>query len=283
MTVTRDQNTLSTWPWGRLDDILRHWTLHAAAVIVVACGVLAASGGVTRLMAQDGDADGSPSSIPPKGSAWAGVLFLYEENARSPYLVAESIDPNSPANKAGLLPGDSIISFNGVGIRSVITNPKRFKPGDKVTVKFRRNGVKELPLILGVRPDRWLKHPATNMAFKVSVNDLLAAADVLPPFAGGGTGCTDLPIAGAEVMQLNADLAAALNARKGSGLLVLNVAPGTPATKAGIKSGDVLLSADSASLDTPLALAKAMRASKAREVTLTVQRTGETRTVKLQW
>lgn len=259
--------------------------MDARAVLVACLTVLTMGSVTTRAAAQDGGTrDGARDGASAKGPAWAGLLFLDRQDDAAPYLVAESVDPTSPAQTAGLQAGDSIISFSGVPIRAVISNPNRFKPGDKVVVKFRRNGVKELSVTLGVRPSRWLKPQAAMMTWKFNINDLLASSDVMPPFAGSSLGgCNDLPIAGAEVAVLNPDLAAALNAPKTVGLLVLQVARGTPATRAGLRSGDILVRADSTTLDTPLALAKAMRASRDHLITLVVQRAGETRTVKFQW
>jgi serine protease Do len=169
-----------------------------------------------------------------------------------------------------------------VSIRSVIERPNQFKPGDKVTVRFRRNGIKEVPLTLGVRPPRWMLEAAMPHV-SLSINDMLAAADVMPPFAAAVEGCSELPLAGAQLVPLNPDLAVALHVAGAKGLLVLQVVPGTPATRAGLRSGDVVLRADSVTIESPLTLAKVMRGAKGRALALTVQRGGETRTVSLRW
>jgi serine protease Do len=256
---------------------MKKWRGSRVGLLLV--GFMIALGGGVPLAAR---AQGAPAAQGTHGTPWAGLIFLDTRDTDVAYLVAQSVEPGSPAQAAGLQAGDSIISFNNVPIRSVIERPNQFKPGDKVTVRLRRNGAKTVPLTLGVRPPRWMLEMAMPQV-SLSVNDLLAAADVMPPFAATVNGCSELPLAGAQLMPLNPDLAAVLRTPGGKGVLVLHVAPGTPATKAGLRSGDVVLRADSIAIESPLTLAKAMREAKGRALVLKVQRGGETRVVSFRW
>src|SRR4029079_14818068 len=85
---------------------------------------------------------------PPKG--WLGVLIttgIGETNERgalvfSDYPVIESIDPGSPAEKAGLMAGDILISINAQDFkRNPIPMNTLLVPGQKVVFRYKRDNV----------------------------------------------------------------------------------------------------------------------------------------------
>ena len=101
-------------------------------------------------------------------------------------------------------------------------------------------------------------------------------AGPLIPFASGGG-----IVAGARLMTMNPDLGA--NFGVDEGVLVLQVAPGTPAQAAGLKSGDVLLSANDHPLTSTNALQREMSLSSERSVKLVFMRRHEKQTATLRW
>ena len=66
--------------------------------------------------------------------------------------VAGSVTPNGPADGAGIKPGDVIIEIGGKKVNSAdeaIVKVRSFNVGDKIRVKFQRDGVtKEVSLVL---------------------------------------------------------------------------------------------------------------------------------------
>ena len=105
----------------------------------------------------------------------------------------------------------------------------------------------------------------------------------LPPatfFFGGASSA----VAGAEVVRMNDDLREAFGGTRG--VLVINIAAGSPAAQAGLRGGDVIVSADGAAVTTPTALQRVVQRAIQRdadEVRLQVVRKGAKRTVRLQW
>jgi predicted metalloprotease with PDZ domain len=79
-------------------------------------------------------------------------------------------------------------------------------------------------------------------------------------------------IAGARLTSLNAGLSGYFGVERG--LLVVEVAPGTPAADAGMSSGDVILQAGNRSVTTLEELRAALAASRGPALTLTVVRKG---------
>src|SRR5678815_5289681 len=97
---------------------------------------------------------------PPKG--WLGVLIttgIGEANNRgtlvfNDYPVIESIDPGSPAEKAGLMAGDVLISINKQDFKkNPIPLNSLLVPGRKVVFRYRRDNVaKQSAMIVAERP-----------------------------------------------------------------------------------------------------------------------------------
>lgn len=61
-------------------------------------------------------------------------------------VIVKSVSPGSPAHKAGLLPGDVIVEFNGKSVRSTkdILGSVGYTIGRKIDVTVRRRGEKAL-------------------------------------------------------------------------------------------------------------------------------------------
>ena len=69
------------------------------------------------------------------------------------YPVIESIEPNSPAERAGLVAGDTILAMNSQDLRkSPLPMAAMIQPGRKVVFRFRRNAVREVTLTVARRP-----------------------------------------------------------------------------------------------------------------------------------
>ena len=67
------------------------------------------------------------------------------------------------------------------------------------------------------------------------------------------------------------------------GIMVNQVAPGTPGREAGLKGGDVLVSADSVDLRSIGMLQRVISRARDRTVTLVIVRDRKKETVQLRW
>jgi Do/DeqQ family serine protease len=69
--------------------------------------------------------------------------------------------------------------------------------------------------------------------------------------AEGGSGAVKRPYLGAKLQTVTPDIADSLGLQRPAGALVASVFPGGPAAKAGLKSGDLIVSIDGAPVDDP--------------------------------
>lgn len=85
-----------------------------------------------------GDWIDKPATPAPKATAYLGVVFPTDDGDDA-WLTR--VEPNDPADKAGLKPGDTIVKFNETVVKSVREIRKLLaacKPGDKVQITARR-------------------------------------------------------------------------------------------------------------------------------------------------
>jgi S1-C subfamily serine protease len=88
-------------------------------------------------------------------------------------------------------------------------------------------------------------------------------------------------VAGAEFTDLNPDLAAYFSADRG--VLVLRVAPDTPAARAGLQAGDVVRRVNGRNVERVADLRAAINRASNRTVELDVVRRGNARNVRMSW
>jgi len=242
----------------------------------------------------------------PRG--WVGLLITTgigqsdESGALSfsDYPVIESIDPGSPAQKAGLRAGDVLIAINSQDFKkNPIPLSSLLVPGQKLVFSYRRNDVqRSSTMIVAQRP------AGTSRRFEVSIigpapipigrqqieegmTRAVRTRVALPPVVAieplaFGTGTPSIGIAGAELTRLNDGLRELVKV-KGEGLFVINVAIGSQAQEAGLKSGDVIVRADSQVLRNPGQLIRLMSESADNSLILQILRAQKPRTVTLRW
>jgi C-terminal processing protease CtpA/Prc len=100
-----------------------------------------------------------------KSSGWVGIEFDDENVSEGGYKIYKVID-GSPAQKAGLQPGDILYALNGVRLAkennaALAKARKEWKPGQSVTYTIKREGVdREITLTLAPMPAdvmaRWI-------------------------------------------------------------------------------------------------------------------------------
>jgi len=266
--------------------------------------------------AQTSSSESSPQSSPietPTG--WLGVRLsdeaLFNQSGDAffgRYPVVSSVEPGSPAAKAGVLPGDEILTFNSHDMRGGTLQLSRWlKPGAAFVLRVRRNeGVRSVRGVLGRRPDGWeqqivvqvtpneqiflpggAEERATGTGLQQSRVRMRVDGPTPPrlpsllvPALGLGRGV--YPFAGAEFTALNSDLSDVLGV-KPEGVFVANVVEGSIAREAGLRGGDVVVMADKIKIENPNDLVRAIRSADERSVTLQVIRKHKPRTITLKW
>jgi serine protease Do len=199
------------------------------------------------------------------------------------YPMVESVDAGSPAERAGIVAGDTLIAYNGRDVtRQAINYPAMLMPGSTVRMRVRKSGrARELSVAVTARKDdRTLVEmrgnarglpPEATFNTRVMVSGAASPAPPAPPSAPtnlmlSGTGIAVL--AGAQFSTIDEEFAASLNLDVG--VLVLRVPLGTPAADAGLRAGDVVLSANGVRVRDVSSLRRVLSGS-AREVRLVVQ------------
>ena len=246
----------------------------------------------------------------PKG--WVGVLIttgIGEQNSSGrlvfhDYPVIESIDPGSPAERAGLLKGDVLISINAQDFKmNPIPMNDLLVPGKTIVFRYRRDDVERISkLTVAERP------AGTSRTVQVSLIPAVPSAQddrrrtveeavrqriflktrvpVSPNVSMAplvfGTGPTSIGVAGAELTQLNDGLRELANIR-GNGIFVINVPPGSLAGAAGLRSGDVIIRAEKQLVETPGQLIRVMLDATESAVRLQVLRKQKVQNLTLRW
>jgi Do/DeqQ family serine protease len=191
---------------------------------------------------------------------WMGVAIqdLTDELApafgvkeREGVLVADVVR-GGPADGAGIRPGDVIVEFDGSVIAEVTDLQRqvaRAAPGQvKSVVVVRERGRLPLSVTVGEMP-----------------------SDTASVATGEAVG-----LLGLEVGPLDAETAQRLGRPDASGVLVTAVAPGSPAARAGVRRGDILLDVDRQPVTDAGSLAAVLeRGSPGNPALLRIYRPGE--------
>ncbi len=246
--------------------------------------------------------------------SWPSPAGNYLQYFEYPTIVA--VENNSPASKAGIRVGDSLLAYNGLDVRSQPINMTQLlEPGREVAVRVRREGefrdyeirVEKAPP--GLAEERraevarqMASTPRANIEENLIVERTAAAvrgtmpatAQGRAPTASAGTATliaraapsimpTPSGVLGAAMTDVNADLAGSLVGMKGKrGVLVTTVHEGSPAYRTGLRSGDVILrvgSSDVATTNMLRVLLREAEQDRADRVKLTVLRGGKTREI----
>jgi len=231
----------------------------------------------------------------------AGAMVFAE------YPTIESIDPGSPAERAGLQAGDVLISINAQDFRkNPVPMGALLVPGQRIVFRYRRGDL--------------ARTVALNVVERSAQSNPYVKIAVIEPVPGGpagsvtatdrreserrllnqsvvirsreplisvaplviGSGAPTIRLVGAELTELNADLRNALKL-KGDGIFVINVGLGTPAGIAGLKSGDVIFEAGKEAIQNPGELIRLMKATAENALMIRVMRQQKAQTLTLRW
>lgn len=200
-------------------------------------------------------------------------------------VVISSVAPGGPAEKAGIEGGDICYLFNGVKAEDPAHLGKivrERKAGEKIAMVIYREG-KEKKLF--VKLDRRAPLPsAKDELGAYSVEDISkimgdaytsAGKVYLQSMTRGHLGMA--------LVDLNEDLAPYFSAKKGEGALVFSVEPESPAAKAGIKGGDVIVNVNGAAVGASSDITGALaELEKGDMVSLDVMRRGVKKSYEIE-
>ncbi|MDZ7376435.1 MAG: PDZ domain-containing protein [candidate division KSB1 bacterium] len=153
-------------------------------------------------------------------------------------VVITEIEPNSPAERDGLMEDDVIQWVNDVKITrssTLVRVVRGLQPGEKAKIVVIRDG-KEKTITVTIGRAR---RSESDMFFLPNPRN----------FFGGYR--TNRAYLGVQLHEINEDLAQYFGVQAGEGVLILDVIKDSPAQKAGLKSGDVIVKIDGESVATP--------------------------------
>jgi serine protease Do len=195
------------------------------------------------------------------------------------------VTEGSPAEKAGLKKGDVILQFDG---EPVMTNRKLFRligeaaPEQTVRLTISRNGSEQqVNVTLGVREDA----SRTLGALSPEQRGLLfpprtpRAPGEAPQVFSFGYGSNRR--VGVMTTPLTKQLADFFGVSGGQGLLITSVSENSPASKAGLKAGDVITEMNGEKIEDTDDFIRALNRKDEGDVTLTIIRDKSNRTIKV--
>lgn len=224
-----------------------------------------------------------------------------EEDTKSPEGGArvDSVAEGSPADKAGIRKGDTIVGFGGTVIRGPARLTEKIhatNAGDRVDVKvLRKEGKTETVSVeLGERPkaqsfwfdsDSEAPHAIPLPGF--DMKSLEKLKDIGKEFKGMKAPRMrywawrgDRPRLGVELVETTPELREHLGGSREAGVLVGKVLSNTPAQRSGVKVGDLIVSVDGHQVDDAGALIEALEDKEGKTVEIEVVR--DRRTTRVQ-
>ena len=278
-------------------------------------------------------------------AASGAEIFRFAENP-----TVETVEPGSPAERAGVEKGDEIILIDNQAVvgRDIIFS-RLLRPGNRLPLRVRRDGdTRDVLLLIKQRPAsldngcpfldarimaafgdpisigplplsgaivrtgpvppnptapgqriRVLRPTEAPVAISTDPSGAVTATPMVPaiPLPAPAVAETPLPprnvfvfsggssapmmIAGATIVRTNSDLRETFGVK--TGVLVLDVARGSPAYNSGLRGGDVIISAGRATATSPLSIQRAMEAADGSELPLKIMRKKKAQSLTLRW
>jgi len=208
-----------------------------------------------------------------QNSGWIGVSI---EDQKDRGAIVRRVEPNSPAEKAGLKEGDVIVEFNKeevLGVQQLTRLVRETPVGRTVDVKIRRENRDEtLKVTTEGGPDLRGRFELTLPNVQVLTDRI---ARDMPRVQINAVYVRD----GIRVEQMTDQLRDFFGVFSNNGVLVTSVDSGSPAEKAGLKAGDVITSVDGKNIQSPGDFGRELRAGS--KPTLKIIRDKQEREIKI--
>jgi serine protease Do len=228
-----------------------------------------------------------------EGDAWLGVTLkdVSAEKARDLKLPGEygalvvKVDADSAAAKAGLQKGDVIVEFAGERVRSEAQLRRLIREtpaGRTVSLQVIRDGqARSLSAKLQPRTNQF-----SFQTPEIHIPQINITPDMMAPFNNRSFAfMLDKPTLGITGDELTSQLAGYFGVKQGKGVLVSEVVMGSPAAKAGLKAGDIIVAVDGKDVATVGELRKALEiksGDEKRKLNLTVVRDRHEQTIPVE-
>ena len=210
-------------------------------------------------------------------------------------VAVEKVSDNSPAQAAGFAPGDVIVRFNGdevTSARKLSRLVSEVAPDHAVTITVNRKGIeREVTATLAQRPTPKFENGTFQMAspdgfapFAIAPNlgELAAPAmPAMPPAAAKGffNSFGRSRMIGVALIRLSKQLAEHFGVNGGA--MINSVNDNSPAQRAGLKAGDIIVGVEGKELVDDGDLMSALAEKKEGDVVLTIVRDGNRQTISV--
>jgi serine protease Do len=196
----------------------------------------------------------------------ASALHMAKSGSPAQGALVASVEPDSPASRAGLQPGDVVLQVNGAKVadpHDLAVDIAGISPGDYATLSVLRDG---------------------------STRAISAKVTALPDQTADGAGAPgdNTPSIGLALQALTPDLRQQLQIpSRVQGAVIAQVQQGSPADQAGIQPGDVLIGVGTRSISSPDEAVQAIRnatksgSGDSSSLALRILRNGQTAFVAL--
>lgn len=197
-----------------------------------------------------------------------------------------AVDHDAPAGKAGVHLRDVILTVDGKPVTSALQfreTMKAFPPNKIVDLGIMREG-KPMKFAIKLADRVKLQQQAWLQHFSVAQPQLGNTFSSVASRQGGSPASDDdsenseqmvltRPYRiGAVLDSIGPQLAAYFGVKDGTGMLVKNVEPDSPAAQAGLQAGDVVLKLNDDTVTTPMDWIRAMRKVEDKPIQLTIMR-----------
>lgn len=213
-----------------------------------------------------------------EATAYLGVRLSEEtERAEGGALVTHVV-PDSPADRAGLKDGDIVVSFDGKPIRGPLGLTERIQehePGERVALAVVRGGDKKtLEVELGERKEQLGLFVAPSEEWKEKTEDVRQRMEELGQRLGEPHfyALWGKPKLGVQLVDVTPELRSHLGGPAEAGVLVSKVLKGTPAERAGIAVGDLVVAVEGRQVATSGDLVEALSDKSGKTFTIELVR-----------
>jgi serine protease Do len=223
------------------------------------------------------------------GGSWLGIVIeeVDEETAEEMKLdrvhgvLVKGVEDDSPAFRAGLEKGDVIVEFDGEkvsGVHALIRMVRETPEGRTVDIEVLRDGRRET---LQADLEERSSHPRTFVFREGEGHEMefeIPEIDIRIPEVFRFVG--HRPRLGVAVEGLNSQLAEFLGVDGEDGVFIKEVMEDTPAERAGLKAGDVILEVNGREVDDVGALSRALHHRAGETVSILIVRNKSERTIE---